>query len=197
MPLISYADTCAALKSAADLLRLPWSTVATSLVFLHRFKRHQQSSPLLPNVRDKSVHTTAYFSGTLSVAWVLAFPVFSAGAYFCLPFPGGKGRGGQGMSACSPSRPLQRSFDLSSAVECSLESPHNSSSMSSPAFRAQSSRPTVHTVPCSFRGSQLLAKSMTQPKDSLSSMSSCCCDACNLKLQLSTRTSISSTSAIC
>ncbi len=50
MPLVPYADTCAALKHIADFLRLPWSTVATALVFLHRFKSHPQSSHLASDV---------------------------------------------------------------------------------------------------------------------------------------------------
>ncbi len=39
---------CDKLKASADLLRLPWQAVATSLVFLHRF-RHFAADYDLPN----------------------------------------------------------------------------------------------------------------------------------------------------
>ena len=50
MPVVPYAEACTTLKTAADLLRLPWSTVATALVFLHRFQVNQESRNLQPNV---------------------------------------------------------------------------------------------------------------------------------------------------
>ncbi|KAK9866001.1 hypothetical protein WJX84_002305 [Apatococcus fuscideae] len=49
MPVVPYSETCTALKTAADFLRLPWSTVATALVFLHRFQLKQESHQLQPN----------------------------------------------------------------------------------------------------------------------------------------------------
>ncbi|KAK9852102.1 hypothetical protein WJX84_004483 [Apatococcus fuscideae] len=49
MPVVPYVSTCRALKASADFLRLPWSTVATALVFLHRFKVQEHASSLQPN----------------------------------------------------------------------------------------------------------------------------------------------------
>lgn len=45
-----YVGTCTKLKVAADFLRLPWSTVATALLFLHRFQVKEESRALQPNV---------------------------------------------------------------------------------------------------------------------------------------------------
>ena len=95
MPLVPYAETCAALKSTADFLRLPWSTAATGLVLLHRFKRHPESSSLTSDVRAKKPighQPSSVNTGRLLGSGCL---LCCAGFRFHLPLPGSKGGGGE------------------------------------------------------------------------------------------------------